>query len=169
MKANHLVAGLCAAVLCCTNALAQVPPGLTMIPMPAPDESGAIPLYAGVAPGSEGAQQREQWSEVMGDHVARNVTRPMLTPYLPEKGKSTGAAVIVAPGGGFKVLSMKNEGALVARWLADHGIAAFVLKYRVNPSPADDKAMMEDMAPDDGAPTRPPAGPAARRSAVRAG
>jgi acetyl esterase/lipase len=117
-----------------------------MIPMPAPDESNAIPLYAGVAPGSEGAQQREQWSEVMGDHVARNVTRPTLTPYLPEKGKSTGAAVIVVPGGGFKVLSMKNEGELVARWLVDHGIAAFVLKYRLNPTPADEKAMMEDMA-----------------------
>ena len=129
-----------------------------MVPMPAPDESNAIPLYAGVAPGSEGAQQREQWSEVMGDYVARNVTHPTLTPYLPEKGKSTGAAVIVAPGGGFKVLSMKNEGALVARWLADHGIAAFVLKYRVNPSPADEKAMMEDMARTMGG-ARPPTDP----------
>jgi acetyl esterase/lipase len=164
MKANHLIAGLIAAALCSMTAWAQVPPGLTMVPMPAPDDSNAIPLYAGVAPGSEGALQKEQWSEVMGDQVARNVTRPTLTPYLPAKGKATGAAVIVAPGGGFMVLSMGKEGVQVARWLADHGVAAFLLKYRLKPGPADEKAMMADMArmasrmraPAEGPPAAPP-------------
>ncbi|MGY2734502.1 acetyl esterase/lipase [Sphingomonas sp. UYP23] len=44
--------------------------------------------------------------------------------------------MIVAPGGGFLMLSMENEGWRVARALADHGIAAFVLKYRLKPTPA---------------------------------
>ena len=51
--------------------------------------------------------------------------------------KATGAAVIVAPGGGFLMLSMENEGWDVARALAARGVAAFVLKYRLNQTPAD--------------------------------
>src|SRR6185436_2665543 len=122
------------------------PAGMVWKPMPTPVDAQAIPLYPGVAPGSENSKQKEQWSEVMGDHVARNVVRPTITPFLPTKGRSTGAAILVAPGGGFMVLSMENEGRQVARWLADHGIAAFVLKYRLKESPTDDAAMMADMA-----------------------
>jgi acetyl esterase/lipase len=68
---------------------------------------------------------------------ARNVTVATLTPFLPDPAKATGAAVIVAPGGGFRTLSMENEGWEVARALADKGVAAFVLKYRLNQTPAD--------------------------------
>jgi acetyl esterase/lipase len=106
----------------------------------------AIPLYKGVAPGSENDKQKEKWGKVRDDYVARNVTSPTLTPFLPAKGKATGAAVIVAPGGGFQVLAMKNEGIDVARYLADHGIAAFVLKYRIRPTPESDAEMQADMA-----------------------
>src|SRR5690606_21212330 len=56
-------------------------------------------------------------------------------PFLPDPAKATGAAVIVAPGGGFMTLSMENEGWNVARALADRGIAAFVLKYRLKQTP----------------------------------
>jgi acetyl esterase/lipase len=146
MNTRQLSAILPGLLLCCMTAAAQVPPGMTMKPMATPVDSNAIALYPGAAPGSEGAQQKEQWSEVMGDHVARNVNRPTLTPYLPAKGTATGAAVIVAPGGGFMVLSMKNEGVDVARWLADRGVAAFLLKYRVNPTPANDAEMTAHMA-----------------------
>jgi acetyl esterase/lipase len=59
-----------------------------------------------------------------------NVSTPTFQPYLPQGSKATGAAVIVAPGGGFRHLTIDSEGSLVARWLADRGIAAFVLKYR---------------------------------------
>jgi acetyl esterase/lipase len=52
-------------------------------------------------------------------------------------GKASGAAVVVAPGGGFRTLSMENEGWNVARALAERGVAAFVLKYRLNQTPAD--------------------------------
>jgi acetyl esterase/lipase len=70
-----------------------------------------------------------------GNPVVRNVTRPTLTPVLPESRKATGAGVIVAPGGGFFMLSMESEGFAIARQLADQGVAAFVLKYRLDPTP----------------------------------
>jgi len=66
--------------------------------------------------------------------MARNITTATLTPFLPEPGKANGAAVIVAPGGGFRWLSMGNEGWEVAEALAEQGIAAFVLKYRLHPT-----------------------------------
>jgi acetyl esterase/lipase len=66
--------------------------------------------------------------------MARNISTATLTPFLPEKGKANGAAVIVAPGGGFRWLSMGNEGWEVAEALAKQGIAAFVLKYRLYPT-----------------------------------
>lgn len=64
----------------------------------------------------------------------RNVTVPTLVPVLPVGGGG-GAAMIVAPGGGFLGLAIEKEGWDVARWLANNGVAAFVLKYRVIPSP----------------------------------
>jgi acetyl esterase/lipase len=160
LKKRHVSAILAGLLWCCMTAAAQVPQGMTMKPMATPVDGNAITLYPGVAPGSEGAHQKEQWSEVMGDHVAHYVNRPTLTPYLPAKGKATGAAVIVAPGGGFMVLSMKNEGVDVARWLAEHGIAAFVLKYRANPTPANDADMTAHMATAMGAMATAPRGQA---------
>ena len=116
------------------------PADFVMTPIPTPAQAGAIPLYPGVAPGSEHAAQKERWASLPHDQIVRNVTHPTLTPILPAKGRATGAAVIVAPGGGFMVLSMQNEGYDVAHWLAAHGIAAFVLKYRLNRTPANQAA-----------------------------
>jgi acetyl esterase/lipase len=59
--------------------------------------------------------------------------KPAIYPFLPPKDKNTGAAIIVAPGGGFTKRCMDYEGVIIARWLNDHGIAAFVLRYRLNP------------------------------------
>src|SRR4029450_4445058 len=78
--------------------------------------------------------RHEQWFLQNGNIGVRNVAQPTLTPVLPV-GSSTGAAMIVAPGGGFLGLAMDTEGWQIARWLANHGIAAFVLKYRVLPTP----------------------------------
>src|SRR5271167_1854748 len=101
MKRRYSVASLAALGLLCFTASAQVPPGMVMTPMePPPELKNAIALYDGVAPGSEGAKQKEKWSKVRDDYVARNVTNPTLTPFLPTKDKATGTAVIVAPGGG---------------------------------------------------------------------
>ena len=109
------------------------------IPITAPAEPEALALYQGIAPGSEGATQVELWGTIMDERVVRNVTRPTLTPVLPAPDKATGAAVIVAPGGAYFMLSMDNEGYPVARALAEHGIAAFVLKYRLDPTPVDEQ------------------------------
>ena len=107
-------------------------------PAAAPVEPGAIPLYGDTTPG---AAASEQWLTFGGQDLAvRNVTRPTITPVLPDPAKATGAAVIVAPGGAFMLLSMEHEGWKVARALADRGIAAFVLKYRLNPTPPEEAA-----------------------------
>lgn len=60
-----------------------------------------------------------------------NVTQPELTVIRPAPDKSNGAAMVVIPGGGFMMLSMSMEGYDIGKWLADRGITAFVLKYRV--------------------------------------
>ncbi|HME38043.1 MAG TPA: alpha/beta hydrolase, partial [Steroidobacteraceae bacterium] len=65
-----------------------------------------------------------------GEHIVSNVHAPSITAYIPG-GRATGAAVIVVPGGGHVELWMDHEGYDVAQFLADHGIAAFVLKYRL--------------------------------------
>jgi acetyl esterase/lipase len=51
--------------------------------------------------------------------------------YLPDSARNTGTGVVIAPGGGLVMLSIDSEGTEVATWLAERGIAAFVLKYRV--------------------------------------
>ena len=111
----------------------------TPAPVAAPAEYDAIPLYGSKTPGSAAS---ENWSMMGPTLGVRNVTRPTLTPFLPKPGKATGAAVIVAPGGAFMMLAMGHEGWNVAQALADRGIAAFVLKYRLVPTPKDDGEAM---------------------------
>ena len=105
-----------------------------MVAIAIPAQPDAIELGTGPLPG---ATAPESWHSQYGSMFARNVTVATLTPFLPDPSKATGAAVIVAPGGGFRTLSMENEGWNVARALADKGVAAFVLKYRLNQTPAD--------------------------------
>jgi acetyl esterase/lipase len=141
-------------------------PPVTSVPTPA--EPNAIALYPGAAPGSEGTSQAEIWeSGLLGpsNRTVRNVTKPSITPYLPPAATATGAAMIVAPGGGFMMLSIDHEGYQVAQWLADHGVAAFVLKYRLNPTPADTKeflgqlkALLLNMGTPETGPPQTPAG-----------
>lgn len=57
---------------------------------------------------------------------------PTLTVYLPAHN-TTKTGIVIAPGGGYAYLSMRHEGEDIARWLNAHGIAAFVLKYRLGP------------------------------------
>ncbi|MBS1702957.1 MAG: alpha/beta hydrolase [Armatimonadetes bacterium] len=127
-----------------------------MTPIPIPKQPGAIELGTGKLPE---ATAPESWHFQYGRKFARNVSVATLTPFLPPKSKATGAAVIVAPGGGFRSLSMENEGWDVAKALAQRGVAAFVLKYRLIPTPAD---LAEFAAPPrpgaGGPPRRPPSG-----------
>lgn len=104
----------------------------TIYPLEAPDEPNAILLGTG---GVDDQPASESWFRQWGDPMARNITTATLTPFIPEPGKANGAAVIVAPGGGFRWLSLGNEGWEVAEALKAQGIAAFVLKYRLHPTP----------------------------------
>ncbi|WP_207762454.1 alpha/beta hydrolase [Niveispirillum lacus] len=113
-----------------------------MTPIAIPDQPNAIELGTGSLPG---ATVKESWHSQYGSLFARNVTIATLTPFLPDPSQATGAAVIVAPGGGFRTLSMNNEGWDVAKALADQGVAAFVLKYRLNQTPADMGAFEQSM------------------------
>ncbi len=87
-----------------------------------------IPLWPNGAPGSEA--RKDEPEKITGNNVS-NIHHPSLRVFLPAPEKATGCAIVVCPGGGHKNLSYKNEGLDVAQWLADHGIAAFLLKYRL--------------------------------------
>lgn len=114
----------------------------TIYPMDNPDEPNAIVLGTG---GVDNQPAQESWFRQWGDPMARNITTATLTPFLPDPKKATGAAIIVAPGGGFRWLSLSNEGWKVAQALADQGIAAFVLKYRLFPTPESLEGFTESM------------------------
>jgi acetyl esterase/lipase len=91
-----------------------------------------ILLWPNGAPGSEGKSSAEKVRvNEYGERIVSSVHRPSITPYLPPTRESTGVAVIVIPGGGHRELWMDHEGYAVAQWLSQHGVAAFVLKYRL--------------------------------------
>lgn len=98
-------------------------------------------LWDGPAPGSEAWDHEEVPLDSVPDApgAVRNVVVPTLTPH-PAAGAAgpDDRAVIVVPGGAFHLLSMENEGHDVARALAARGYDAWVLKYRVVPTPADE-------------------------------
>jgi len=88
-----------------------------------------IPLYKESVPNSNVIPADVK--ESFGGGMYRNVTNPTLEVYLPEKGKETGAAVVVCAGGGYSVIVYNGEGLSTAKEFAKNGIAAFVLKYRL--------------------------------------
>ena len=107
------------------------------IPASAPVESAhpaPVALWPNGAPGSEARKDEPEQVSYRQEPdivfpVIFNIQNPSITPFLPAKGNATGAAVIIAPGGGHMFLTIDREGYDLARWLADRGIAAFVLKY----------------------------------------
>ncbi len=99
----------------------------------AADAPPVVPLWPNGAPGSEA---RKDEKEIVGFHdrntpIVYNIHNPNLTVYLPAAGTSTGAAFIVAPGGGHMFLSYIHEGSGIAEWLSQHGIVGILLKYRL--------------------------------------
>ena len=114
----------------------------TIYPLEAPAEPGAIVLGTG---GVADQPATESWFRQWGEPMVRNVTTATLTPFLPDPAKANGTAVIVAPGGGFRWLSINNEGWKIAKALNERGIAAFVLKYRLQPTPPTLEGLKESM------------------------
>ena len=115
------------------------------------DADEVVALYPGVAPGSEQWNWKEEVSVPpwggRGGRLLRNVVQPTLTIFNPPNEKtSTHTAVIIAPGGGFRWLSIDSEGYDVARALAAHGVTAIVLKYRLDHTPDDEDAFRKDAA-----------------------
>lgn len=148
-------AGFPALLLACALHAPVMAQNDKMTPIATPAQPNAITLDTGALPG---ATAPEAWHRQYNSVFTRNVTVATLTPFLPEAGKASGAAVIVAPGGGFRTLSMENEGWQVAQALANKGVAAFVLKYRLNQTPADMAGFERSMAEMfSGTAKRPPA------------
>src|SRR5690242_3833746 len=91
--------------------------------------------------------QQQVWSTALGKTIllwpdgaqnsapgaqgSEDIDKPSLTIYLPKGENATKTGVVVAPGGGYQHLAMAKEGEAYALWLNAHGVAAFVLKYRL--------------------------------------
>ena len=83
--------------------------------------------------------ERPRWEN---SRLVRNVSQPTLTMFQPETATARGMSIILCPGGAYHFLMVDKEGTDVARWLNERGITAFVLKYRVYPTPDDDQALV---------------------------
>jgi hypothetical protein len=117
-------------------------------------EPQTILLWPDGAPGSERKNAASKIPEEVvrvnenGEPIVSGIHHPSITAYLPAKDKSTGAAIVIAPGGGHRELWMDHEGYNVAKWLSDHGVAAFVLKYRLAREPGSTYTVEGSALPD---------------------
>lgn len=101
---------------------------LFTIPASAQSAPVVLPLWPGGAPGFE---TRKTEPEQAKDYWVKNIHNPTITVYLPPKEKRNGAAVIICPGGGFRLLVFNAEGVAPAQYLTSLGVTAIVLKYRL--------------------------------------
>jgi len=106
------------ALLLAIPAFAQSPPA----------EPLRIPLWEKGAPGFE---DRAAIPEISKDYWTRNINNPSITYYPARAERRTGAAILIMPGGAHEFLVITSEGENVARWFAERGVAAFVLRYRL--------------------------------------
>jgi acetyl esterase/lipase len=150
LKSVHVVVALSAALV--TGCVATGAP-------PSANRPAVIQLWDGPPPGATALPAAE--SQIVKDNIWRNiievhnVSTPTLTAVYPPPGKANGSAMIVLPGGAFGILAWDVEGTEVAAFLAERGITAFILKYRVNdPTPEDVKAFMA-LVPDPSKPLDP--------------
>jgi acetyl esterase/lipase len=90
--------------------------------------TNSFPLWPEGAPGALGKEDKDI---------------PTLTPYLPDPGKATGAAIVICPGGGYGGLA-PHEGVQYARFMNEYGIAGFVLKYRLGSAGYRHPVMLQD-------------------------
>jgi acetyl esterase/lipase len=89
-----------------------------------------IPLWEGDPPNYRETGEVTIWDTADIVRI-RNVQKPDMAVFLPSKKNATGEAVVICPGGGYRILAYDWEGSDIARWLNSKGIAAFVLKYRL--------------------------------------
>lgn len=117
--------GVIAALVAGWTAEAAVSEPIRLWPGQAPHETGALP--------AESDTTKPTDRLVNGERIVRigNVSDPTITIYSPDRAKNTGAAVIVAPGGGYNILAIGLEGSEVCEWLNSIGVTGVLLKYRV--------------------------------------
>lgn len=106
------------------------------IPAFAVEKPIEIALWPGVAPGEKGDIPEESFlpskpGEKPSPGRLGNVSKPTITVYKPKAEIDTGAAIIIAPGGGYSVLAWEHEGTMVAQRLNKIGVTGVLLKYRV--------------------------------------
>jgi endo-1,4-beta-xylanase len=98
----------------------------------AADAPPVILLWPNGAPGSEGKTADEVVKVTAnGERIITGVNKPSVTVFLPKNEIATGVGVLIAPGGGHYQLSYDSEGCYVGQWLAERGIAGFVLTNRL--------------------------------------
>ena len=121
----------------------------------AADRGEEILLWPGGAPGSEGMTKAQEVSKPAVDPKYKNLPGnftvshvPSIYVFLPPASRATGAAMIVAPGGGHTQLVIEKEGWEMADWLNARGIAAFVLKYRLARAPGSKYTLPEHVYSD---------------------
>jgi acetyl esterase/lipase len=125
--------------------LASIATALTLAPCArAADPPLVLDLWPGKPPGETADVGPEKVTDAKPTDkfpVQRvtNVSKPTLTVFRPAKDKDTGAAVVIAPGGGYSILAWDLEGTEVAAWLNSIGVTGIVLKYRVPRRPDDPK------------------------------
>lgn len=98
------------------------------ITVSAQEKPTVIPLWPNGAPGFE---SRRNEPEQAKDYWVKNIHNPSLTVFTPPAGKANGAAVVICPGGGHRLLVYTAEGIEPAKYLNSLGITVFVLKYRL--------------------------------------
>lgn len=111
----------------------------------APAAAQEVPLWPAGAPGTAGQPQR---GEVVKDGYVTHVDQPSLTAFRADAAHANGAAVVVVPGGGHRMLVIQNEGVGPTRVLNRFGITAFVLKYRLAREPGAPWSIERDAAAD---------------------
>ena len=115
---------------------ADSPQVVELWPGKAPEEPGTIGAeYVRMSP----QETREKVEVTEPTRLVTNVTQPTLTIYRPAKGKDTGTAVLICPGGGYWNLYWQLEGEEVAAWLNSLGVTGIILKYRVPRRPGEVK------------------------------
>ncbi|MBW6529306.1 alpha/beta hydrolase [Sphingomonas sp. RRHST34] len=110
-----------------------------------PPHYDRIPLWPNGAPG---VRRRRAEAEVARDYWVRNIHDPSLIPFPAPAAKRNGAAIVILPGGGHKLLVWTNEGTKVATALNRAGITSFVLKYRLANEPGSTYTVERDAADD---------------------
>lgn len=96
---------------------------------------GVVIAQAQQAPEAAAGKTMLLWPNgAPGAQGTADLDKPTLTVYLPSGPNATKTGVVVAPGGGYQHLAMAKEGSDIAHWLNEHGVAAFVLKYRLGPT-----------------------------------